>query len=111
MNDLPLVDRARQSRRSGAVLKIFVANARSRDEAVPIFIFEGRGDFGPYRVWISRIRNDLRYARIDADGKDQALDLRQRLRSDSGNLGSGVYFFVDRDFDDLKGHTDGADIY
>lgn len=111
MTESSLVDRARESRRSGAVLKVSISNIRSRDRSIPILVFEGRGDLGPYRVWISRIRDDLKYARLKAEGKDQVLDLRDRLSADTGKLRAGVYFFIDRDYDDLKGRTSGPDLF
>lgn len=106
-----LVDRARESRKSGAVLKVLLSNIRSRDTNCPVLVFEGVDDYGPYRVWIARIRDSLRYERLCASGKDQVLEFRARLREDKNNLGEGVYFFVDRDYDDLKGHTSDTDLF
>lgn len=106
-----LADRARRGRRSPAVLKISLSYIRSRDQSIPVLIFEGHRDCGPYRAWISRIRDALAYERIWADGKDQVLEFRRRLKEDASDLAAGVFFFVDRDFDDLKGHPAGPDVF
>jgi hypothetical protein len=106
-----LVERARVQRGSGAVLKTRLSIIRSRDWAVPVFVFEGDTDVGPYAVWISRIKDDLRYEVLPGAGKDQLLDLRRRLSADSTDLSPGVYYFVDRDFDDLKGQAPGPDLF
>lgn len=107
----PLVERARSGRQSGAVLKVSLSNIRSRDRSIPVFVFEGQGDFGPYRVWIGRIRDGLKYVPLNARGKRQVLEFRARLQADTGNLKQGVYFFVDHDFDGLQGHAPGPDLF
>ncbi len=53
--------------------------------------------------WIRRLSPDLTYEPFLANGKRKSLALRKSLRQDLGNLREGVYFFVDRDFDDLQG--------
>lgn len=106
-----LVQRVREGRTSGAVLKARLSNIRARNATILVFVFEGVDDVGPYTTWISRIDESLTYEPLPGTGKDQVLDLRARLLADRGGLGAGVYLFVDRDFDDLKGQPEGPDVY
>lgn len=106
-----LVERARQHRSSGAVLKTRLSHLRSRYPHAPICIFEGEEDVGPYRVWLYRVRSDLNYEPLPGSGKGQLLDLRRRLKADTTGLSKSVFLFVDRDFDDLRGQSPGNDIY
>lgn len=106
-----LVDRARAHRSSGAVLKTRLSNLRSRQPTCPVCIFEGEDDVGVYAMWISRLRSGFKYEPLPGKGKGQLLDLRRRLMADKGDLKKSVYFFVDRDFDDLRGQAPGPDIY
>ena len=106
-----LVDRARQHRSSGAVLKVKVSNMRSRNRLAAILVFEGFTDLGPYHVWINRINSNLNAEFLAAAGKSQVLDFRRRLVSDRTGLAKGVFMFVDRDFDELRGQEKAEDIY
>ncbi len=102
---------ARESRNSGAVLKIQLINIRSRSGKIPVLVFEGDTDVGPYEVWISKLRPDWNYIPLPAKGKQQLLDMRARLAEDETGVRVGVYFFVDRDFDDLRGQPAGPDLF
>lgn len=106
-----LVKQLRVGRSSGAVLKARLSQIRARNRTVPVFIYEGVDDVGPYAAWISRIDGDFLYEPLPGNGKGQVLNLRSRLQHDRGGLGSAVYFFVDRDFDELRGQPAGPDIY
>jgi hypothetical protein len=105
-----LMERTREYRNSGAVLKVRLSNIRSRDPSILVLIFEGDTDVGPYEVWLSRIDDNLKYQPLAGVGKAQLLDLRRRL-SAQPDLARYVYFFVDRDFDDLRGQQTGADLF
>jgi hypothetical protein len=111
MSDSELVDRARQHRSSGAVLKIRVSAIRSRDSETPILIVEGASDIGPYEVWIDRIDTELNIEFLGAAGKSQILDFRRRLMDDRVGLKTKVFMCVDRDFDDLRGQQLGTDLF
>lgn len=106
-----LLERARDGRTSGAVLKASLSNLRARVGNALVFVFEGSDDVGPYQHWIMRSKPHLSYSPLVASGKGQLLDLRRRLKSDTTGLASGVYYFVDRDFDGLRGQDEGGDIY
>lgn len=106
-----LVKKLRIARSSPAVLKVTLSGIRSKDEVVPIFVFEGTEDVGPYNVWITRCYPNIKYEPLPARGKRQVLEFRERLKHDRVGLRVGVYFFVDRDFDDLQGHEAGPDLF
>ena len=103
--------RAREHRSSGAVLKVRVSNIRSRNRAAVIAVVEGVEDVGPYEVWTKRINHDLDIEFAPAAGKSQVLDFRRRMRDDQSGLTFGIYLFVDRDFDGLRGQPEGEDIF
>ena len=103
--------RARDHRSSGAVLKVRVSNIRSRNRAAVIAVVEGVEDVGPYEVWTKRINHDLDIEFAPAAGKSQVLDFRRRMRDDQSGLTFGIYLFVDRDFDGLRGQPEGEDIF
>ena len=111
MENSEFVNRARQHRSSGAVLKIKVSNIRSRNRTAMIAIVEGVTDVGPYEVWTDRIDRELAIEFISASGKSQVLDFRRRIQSDRSGLAVGIYMFVDRDFDGLRGQPEGDDIF
>lgn len=101
----------KQARNSSSVLKIAILSIRSQLADIPIFVFEGPDDKAAYSQWIRRINPDLNYEPLPANGKDQALKLWDSLIKDKDGLISGIYVFVDRDFDDLKGRDDHANIF
>lgn len=105
------VEALRRNRKSPAVLKTLIINVRSREKFKPIFVFEGADDVGPYCAWIGRCNNSITFEPLPANGKDQVLLCRHNLSSSDDALRTGVYFFVDRDFDDLKGFEKGSDIF
>lgn len=105
------LERARQSRSSGAVLKTRLSLIRSRIPVTSVFVFEGQEDLGVYAVWIAKITSGAMYEPLVGAGKKQLLDLRRSLAMDRSGLAAAVYIFVDRDFDDLQGQRAGPDIY
>lgn len=105
------VESLKASRNSAAVLKMEIAKLRSSFPNLPILAYEGDDDKTVYSQWIGRTRHDFQYAMFTCTGKTGVLALRQSLQIDRTGLKDGVYFFVDRDFDDLRGQTDGDDIF
>ena len=111
MESSEFVNRAREHRSSGAVLKIKVSNIRSRTRTAIIAVVEGPTDVGPYEVWIGRILHELTIEFIPGAGKSQLLDFRRRMKDDRTGSIIGTYLFVDRDFDGLRGQEEGEDIF
>ncbi|RYH54306.1 MAG: DUF4435 domain-containing protein [Alcaligenaceae bacterium] len=61
---------------------------------------------------ITRCDFKLPFHVLVVDGKDMVLGLRRLLtESKEAILGDGVAFFIDADFDGLKGHDPGSDLY
>lgn len=106
-----LIERARQDRKSPAALKVLISNFRSRFPDEPILIVEGVDDVGPYETWIRATCGSRFVQLIPGNGKEQLLGLRKSLLEDTTGLRVGVFFFVDRDFDELRGQAAGADIF
>lgn len=102
--DSPYLQRLRSSRNSPAVLKAKLIAFRSSEPNVIIIAIEGDDDKIIYAQWIARVRGDLVYEPFPCRGKKSVLDLKAVVERDLGNLDKNLYFFVDRDFDDLAGH-------
>ena len=111
METSEFADHVRAHRSSGAVLKTRVSNIRSRDRTALIAIVEGVSDVAPYEVWIARIFRQLAFEFVPGAGKSQLLDFRRRMKNDRSGLVSGIYLFIDRDFDGLRGQQEGDDIF
>lgn len=107
----PAVELLRQARDKSAVLKLRLAKLRSGAPDAPILAFEGDDDKIVYHQWIRRIDARKRYICFPCGGKGHLLSLRSSLASDRTGLSRSVYFFVDRDFDDLRGQTAGEDVF
>jgi hypothetical protein len=74
-------------------------------------VFEGPEDVGPYSVWIGRCDDSIAFEPLAAGGKDQILLFRHNAHPEEIHLREGIYFFLDRDFDDLKGFATGPDVF
>lgn len=101
----PYVENMKSARNKPAVLKHQLISLRSKIPDTLIFVFEGVEDKIVYFQWIKRVRPDLDYEPFICKGKNYVLELREVAFRDMGNIKEGVYFFVDRDFDGLCGHT------
>lgn len=106
-----LIERLRQARQVPAVLKTKLATLRSTHPDILVFAFEGIDDKGVYYHWIKRVQPEFIYEPFVCNGKRQVLEFKQSLDCDLGGLDRGVYFFVDRDFDDLRGVQQDESIY
>jgi hypothetical protein len=84
---------------------------RSKVIDAEIAVVEGRDDIIFYSAVFSRNNLDVPEIFFQANGKDNVLSLRGLLaRSKEPSLGVNFYF-VDADFDGLKGHPPGCDLY
>lgn len=98
------VQRLRSARDSVAVSKLELIGAMTRCPGIPILVVEGPDDKLVYSQWIRRIRNELSYEFYVAKGKRQTLALLDAIRRDKTGLEGKIFFFIDRDFDDLGEH-------
>ncbi|MCC2594871.1 DUF4435 domain-containing protein [Pusillimonas sp. MFBS29] len=106
-----LLERAREARKSPTVLKLRLSQLRSRFQEPPILIVEGVDDIGPYETWVNRVADICMIRMLSGNGKEQLLGLRTLLARDETELRPGVFFAVDRDFDELLGQESGPDIF
>lgn len=97
------LERLRLGRKTPAVLKSKLVQLRSTAPEITIFAFEGDDDKVVYSQWIRRIRPDLDYEPFPCDGKNGVLMLLAVVSRDRGGLEKNIYFFIDRDYDDLRG--------
>ena len=111
MSDKDYFDGVVASRGRPAVLLTKVFSFRSGEENVPIIIFEGKTDIGPYEVWFKRINGDFVYKPILAEGKKQALEFRSHVMSTESKFLESIYFVVDKDFDSLRGEVKTGNIF
>jgi hypothetical protein len=76
-----------------------------------IFAFEGDDDKIVYSRWIGRLRPSMVYEPFVCNGKGGVIQLKEIVRRDLADIGRGLYYFVDRDFDDLEGFPDVEGVY
>jgi hypothetical protein len=98
------VNSVRSSREKVVVLKTKVLKIRSAMGSVPVIVFEGVTDPGPYDVWFRRYKSDLKYIPVTANGKGHLMKFYGSLKNEEGIWKNLVYFIVDHDFDGLRGY-------
>lgn len=101
----------RASRKSPAVLKTKLATLRTALPKTPIFALEGIDDKPIYVQWTKRLRPEIDFEPFPCGGKKYVLMLMDVLRRDLSGLSDNIYFFVDRDFDDLGGRASSDDVF
>ncbi len=98
------LQRLKSSLSASAVLKAELGVAKSSSAGIKIFAYEGVDDKLIYSHWLSKFQPDILYEPFICRNKNQLLQLWSSLKSDLSGMGKNVYFFTDRDFDDLKGN-------
>lgn len=88
-----------------AVLKIALVQLRSRFPDRLIFAFEGIDDKIVYYHWIRKLSPDTVYEALPCGSKRNVLRLREVCARDMNELSNGVYYFIDRDFDEFANFT------
>ena len=101
----PYLNEMIRARNAPATAKTELATLRSTFPTAIIFCLEGIDDKPAYFHWCAKLNHKLRYETFLCNGKSVALALKKSLEDDLGNLRDGVYIFIDRDFDDLRGST------
>lgn len=105
------VQSLRDARGSAAELKARLVALRAEMPAGLVFVFEGDDDRSIYLSWIRQIDAEIRYEPFSCGGKTGVLRLWEAVKRDVNGLAEEVYFFVDRDFDDLRGADADSSIY
>lgn len=100
------------SKKSRSVIKTEFAQSVSAIPAdVKVFCVEGPGDRVVYYHWVKKICPQLSYEFYQCGNKDKVLQLFDALEIDRTGVGNRVYFFVDRDFDDLQGRLGNERVF
>ncbi|PPT56049.1 hypothetical protein XarbCFBP8138_10140 [Xanthomonas arboricola] len=95
---MPLLERMREGRKSPQVLNVKLLAIRSSRPNAIVFIFESHDDVSVFADWIGRVPEKPRYEPVAGNGKEQLLAFQLMLEQDERL--SGVYFFVDHDYDE-----------
>lgn len=109
--DFGLLQKMKASIGSAAELKLGLLNIRAQLPHANIFVFEGEDDRSVYFNWMRALDRSIVYEPYTCKGKSGVLKLRAAVERDINELARGVYFFIDRDFDDLRGHELGSATY
>lgn len=94
-----------------AVLKAELADFKSSCPSSYIFACEGTSDTIIYSHWIAKLQPDLDYEPFICRNKNQLLQLFDSMQRDLNGLRENVYFFIDRDFDELKGRNANSSVF
>ena len=106
-----LLERMRRSRGRGAELKLQLMNPRTQHPGRVVFVFEGDDDRGVYYSWTRYVDATFRFEPFTCKGKGAVLRLKASVDRDVADLAVGVFFFIDRDFDDSRGVALDRSIY
>ncbi|MGF6097737.1 DUF4435 domain-containing protein [Pseudomonas sp. 18175] len=106
-----LLQDLKDSRSRSAVLKTQLVVLKSSLRSPTIFVFEGPEDKTIYHHWICKINYAQSYESFVCNGKSQVLKLFSAVERDVNDLGVGVYFFIDKDFDSLQEHPASQKIF
>lgn len=104
------VERMRKARNIPQVTLQKYNQLRSRCPGSTIWALEGFDDVTFYDAINFRIKS-IEYVPFVCKGKDKVLDLRLMLSRNTSADRGRVRYFVDSDFDGLKGQSSGEDIY
>lgn len=105
------ISRMRAARSRPAVSKIQLVQLRAKIGDKAIFAFEGDDDKIVFGNWIRRIDGNLTYEAFVCKGKKGVRELKSIVARDTSDLSSNIYYFVDRDFDDLLGFVDTENVF
>lgn len=104
------IDSMRAGRSTARVALMNYATIRGKNPDRLICVFEGHEDLPYYETVFNRVLGRAGFASLIAKGKDQVLELRELLKRQHSQ-DRKVRFFIDRDYDYLKGYSEGEDIY
>lgn len=111
IEDAVLIQEMRDARSVPVVLKTRLAVLRSTSAELLVFVFEGIEDKAIFFHWLNSLAPFLQYEQFVCLGKGKVLDFRELLNRDRFDNNKNVYYFVDHDFDGLRGHEPGPDIF
>lgn len=111
MSSSEYLERVRDARERKCVLRLQVLKIRSGHANDPIFIFEGKTDIGAYETWIKRLDENCKYRGVPSNGKAQVLNFRDSITGSKNKDFNLIYFFVDHDYDGLRGFDPSDNIF
>ena len=106
-----LTDRMREAREKDVVGLQSYNILRSKNCDAVVLALEGYDDPAHYMTMIRAVDSTLVWIPHVCNGKDRVLALRELLKRNSDADSLNTYYIVDKDFDGLKGHVAGEDIY
>jgi hypothetical protein len=106
-----LTERMRASRQKAVVALQGYNTLRSKYPGEVILAVEGDDDPIFYKTTIRAINPSFEWVPFVCKGKDNVLALRVLLERNTDEDALNTYFMVDKDFDYLKGHQPGANLY
>lgn len=106
-----LLESMRDAREVPAVMKSQLAALRAVDPDVCVIAFEGIDDKTVYYHWIKQIVPEFFYEPFICKGKAKVLQFKKMLEQDLGELSKGIFYVIDRDFDDLCGHQNAEELF
>lgn len=106
-----LTDRMRVARNKGVVALQDYNTLRSQAPGAIVIALEGYNDPIYYKTAIARIDSSFSWTPLVCHGKDKVLNLRILLGRNTDADAKKTFFIVDHDFDHLKNHNPGPDLY
>lgn len=106
-----LTDRMRDARNKGVVALQGYNTLRSKFPGEAVLAVEGDDDPIFYRTCTRTIKPTFEWVPLVCNGKDKVLALRVLLGRNMDADASRTFFAVDKDFDQLKGHEPGPNLY
>lgn len=105
------LDELKASLSAPSVIKAELADLRSGCPGIRIFALEGVTDTIVYSHWLAKYSPDFEYELFICRNKHKVLQLIDLLDRDLTELSKKIYFFIDRDFDDLRGREYSSLVY
>lgn len=106
------VEILREAKRSIAVTLHNYLQLRNHNKDECIYIFEGNEDYSFYSTLINRIlERSVKITPLCVNGKENVLALRDKLEINEETSYQKVLYFIDRDYDLLKGRTQTNNLY
>ncbi|MDX8354348.1 DUF4435 domain-containing protein [Cognatiyoonia sp. IB215182] len=106
-----LTERMRAARQKGVVALQGYNTLRSKHPRDVIIALEGDDDPIFYKTCIRNIDSSFKWVPLVCRGKDNVLALRVLLERNTDEDASKTYYMIDRDYDHLKGHVPGPNLY
>ncbi|WP_166461782.1 DUF4435 domain-containing protein [Paracoccus alkanivorans] len=106
-----LTERMRAARQKDVVVLQGYNTLRSKHPGDVVIALEGDDDPIFYKTCIRNIDSSFKWVPLVCRGKDNVLALRELLLRNTDEDASRTYYMVDKDYDHLKGHIPGPNLY